>query len=376
MRVAVFITPHGFGHAARASAVMDAVHDATGATFEIFTTVPRTFFHGLLTSPFRYHSLETDVGLRQASALEADLGATVDALDAFRSRLDLTLEAAVRKVAELECALTLSDISPLGVLVGEELGIPSVLVENFTWDWIYEPLLDRAPALAPHAAWFAEVFGRVDHRCQAAPVCRKVVGAGEVNPVARTPRRSRVEVRGELGLGPEDSVTLLTLGGVAQELPFLDSLRKAPGHFLITGAETPWRDGNLTFFTLREPVYTPDLIAASDRVVAKLGYSTAVEAWLQDRPLAFVANPAFRESRVLGPFVEEQMAARAVSREAFLSGEWWEDPWLRREAVPGVDGRRSGAPQVARSVAELLKDGGPRKVDSNEGRPVREEARS
>lgn len=381
MRVAVFVTPHGFGHAARASAVMDAVHEATGASFDIFTTVSRSFFDGLLASPFQYHPLETDVGLRQTSALEADLPATVRALDAFRSGLEDTVLAATRKVETRGCALILSDISPLGILVAEGCGIPSVLVENFTWDWIYAPLLAREPELARHVAWLAEVYRRAGHRFQAAPVSRKIPGAREVNPVGRIPRRSREEVRAELGLSQEESVTLLTLGGVAQDLPFLDLLKGAPGHFLVTGSELHRREGNVTFFSLEKPVYTPDLMASSDRVVAKLGYSTAVEAWLQDRSMAFVANPAFRDTEVLGPFVEAEMDARALSMDDFFSGEWLRDPWLREDAgstarqkgagagrrgrggptsvAAGPVLRESGAQEIAEGVAELLGVGYP-----------------
>ena len=44
-RIAYFISPHGFGHAARAAAVMQAISDTDAAVgFEIFTTVPSWFF--------------------------------------------------------------------------------------------------------------------------------------------------------------------------------------------------------------------------------------------------------------------------------------------------------------------------------------------
>ena len=56
-RIAYFISPHGYGHAARASAVMDAIHDISPSLrFEIFTTVPQWFFEQSLTGPFAYHS--------------------------------------------------------------------------------------------------------------------------------------------------------------------------------------------------------------------------------------------------------------------------------------------------------------------------------
>ncbi len=52
-RIAYFISPHGFGHAARAAAVMEATYEMDPAIrFEIFTQVPRWFFHDSLSGNF------------------------------------------------------------------------------------------------------------------------------------------------------------------------------------------------------------------------------------------------------------------------------------------------------------------------------------
>jgi hypothetical protein len=65
-RIAYFITPHGYGHAARASAVMAAVHQINAAVrFEIFTQVPEWFFQDSLSGPYGHHALLTDIGLAQ-----------------------------------------------------------------------------------------------------------------------------------------------------------------------------------------------------------------------------------------------------------------------------------------------------------------------
>ena len=59
-RIAYFITPHGFGHAARASAVMNAVSDiAPSVSFDIFTTVPKWFFEDSSADRFVYHEFWT-----------------------------------------------------------------------------------------------------------------------------------------------------------------------------------------------------------------------------------------------------------------------------------------------------------------------------
>ena len=86
LAIAYFISAHGLGHAARAAAVMAAVHQVAPAVrFEIFTTAPHWFFDDCLAGPFACHLLETDVGLIQKSPLEENLPATIKALTTLSS---------------------------------------------------------------------------------------------------------------------------------------------------------------------------------------------------------------------------------------------------------------------------------------------------
>ena len=77
-RVAFFISPHGFGHAARAASVMEALAEIESSLqFDIFTTVPDWFFANSNSFGYQYHRLETDIGLIQKTPFEEDLPATV-----------------------------------------------------------------------------------------------------------------------------------------------------------------------------------------------------------------------------------------------------------------------------------------------------------
>ncbi len=80
--IAYFISPHGYGHASRACAVMEVLHARNSQLrFEIFTRVPAWFFESSLLFPFGYHSLASDVGLVQSSPLVEDLQATLASLE-------------------------------------------------------------------------------------------------------------------------------------------------------------------------------------------------------------------------------------------------------------------------------------------------------
>ena len=135
LRIGCCITPHGFGHAARAAAVVEAVGRQVPVELVVVTSVPKWFFTDSLSVPFQYCPLTTDIGLIQTNSLCEDLPATIRALDSF---YPVSRERVVRLIQLFfGCDLILCDIAPLGIVAAQGLGIPSVLIENFTWDWIY-----------------------------------------------------------------------------------------------------------------------------------------------------------------------------------------------------------------------------------------------
>ncbi len=83
-RIAYFVSPHGFGHAARAASVMEALAEIdTTVQFEMFTAVPDWFFQDSVSAPYNYHHLVTDIVFIQKNAFQADLEDTLSALIDF-----------------------------------------------------------------------------------------------------------------------------------------------------------------------------------------------------------------------------------------------------------------------------------------------------
>jgi hypothetical protein len=165
-RVAYFVSAHGFGHAARAGAVMAELRRRCPAMrFDIFTEVPRWFFAESLPGCFAYHRVATDVGLVQTSPLTEDLEATVGALDEMW-RDNQRVERLAGRLQELQCSVAVADISPLGLAAAAAASVPSVLIENFTWDWIYSEYPDAPSGLLAHGRSMADTFATANLRIQ------------------------------------------------------------------------------------------------------------------------------------------------------------------------------------------------------------------
>jgi len=302
---------------------MAEIHRQSGASFDIFTTAPRWFFEESLAGFFRYHEHIVDVGFRQRSALEFDLPQTVAALDDLLPFDPVVVSALADQVRAAECSVVLCDIAPLGVAVAEAAGLPSVIVENFAWSWLYEPLVEEESALADFGAELDRWVERATVHIQAAPMCDRRAAFEAVDPISRIPRVTRAEARAELGIAPDETVVVITMGGYGEDLPFLQRLRTMPDiTFVITGVANTGRDGNLRLYDNNTPLFMPDVLRAADAIVAKLGYGTVCEVWREGLPFAHVTRPDFREMVSLEAFAAEELSGFLLPRDDFSSGAW------------------------------------------------------
>ncbi len=321
--VACFITPHGLGHAARAAAVMSALQERVETDLSLFTAVPEWFFAESLQPGFTYHNIVTDIGLVQKSPLEEDLDLTCDRLDGFLPFDHGLIRDLAAELRENECRLVLCDIAPLGIAVAKEAGIPSVLIENFTWDWIYQGYERDFPRLTPHIQYLQQVFSKVDYHIQTEPVCRPIKNNLRVQPVSRKVEMPAGVIREQLKAGTKPMI-LITMGGIAGTCAFLEQLTQCDEFvFLLPGtAESLISKDNLRQFPFQSGFHHPDLINASAAVIGKVGYSTLAEVYQCGVPFGYIPRSAFRESVRLTEFIRERMSGMEIDESLFNSGEW------------------------------------------------------
>lgn len=325
MQIAYFVSSHGFGHAARAAAVMTAVHARRpDAHFHVFGQTPAWFFVDSVAGPYTYHEVQTDVGFVQVTPIQVDLDETLRRLDAFLRFEPDHVARLAEHLVRAGCRLVLCDISALGLAVARAAGLPSALISNFTWDWIYAGYFDQAPRLRAHAQELQGLYASATYRVLTEPFCQPGPADLVTRPVARAPRETVLAVRRRLGLPARTKAVLITMGGVQPRYDFLGRLKAYRGvWFVIPGAGQRWeQDDNLVLLPHHSPIYHPDLVNSCDAVIGKLGYSTLAEAYHAGVPYGFIRRPGFRESEVLGDYVTAHMPSADVPEAAFETGEW------------------------------------------------------
>jgi hypothetical protein len=351
--IACFISPHGYGHATRAIAVLEAIQLIHPDIYaRIFTTVPNSLFAETISN-FSYHSTISDIGLVQSSALESDIPATIARLDNFLPHP----QALIDHLANLcvKSSLVLCDISPLGIMVAQHAGIPSVVVENFTWDWIYKPYLGKYPGLEKHIQVMQDLFGLADYRVQTEPLCNPAPCDLLCGPIFRRNRGTGLQIRERLGCGSK-KVVLVTMGGVAQDLPDLKRLEKLTDLiFIFSGQKKTERVAeNIILLERNSGFYHPDLLGAADLVVCKTGYSTVAECCQAGARVISVGRAGFPESKPLQNYLKKRLGGLSIEPATYENGGWLSMvPDLLASPGP-VPVKENGADKVAAFLHNLL----------------------
>ena len=352
---ACFISPHGFGHATRTIALLQALQEQVGTVqARLFTVAPQALF-AEAGVPCTFHHLITDVGLVQHDAFRADPGETVGRL----ADLLPFKESLIADCADLcrSSRLILCDISCLGIAVGHRASIPSILIENFTWDWIYSRMVAdnrENDGLRPYIELFADWYEKADYRIQTAPVCRPVACACSCLPMARKPVLERRRTREGLAAGGRKMV-LISMGGIPLDLPFIERLSDYGDYlFILAGQQDDRLLGpNIRLLGPASKLHHPDLINAADLLICKSGYSTIAECLQTRTPICCIARDGFAESEFLAAFVTSEMNGAVISQASFLGGDWLDElPLLmKRHRVPVPV---NGADQAAAFIRSLL----------------------
>jgi L-arabinokinase len=135
---AYYVTGHGLGHATR---VIEVARHLCGAGHEvhIVTVAPEFVFRRDIPSPkLHIRKVLLDCGAVQSDALTVDCLGSLEQYSrtAVVNRTAL-LAVEVEWLQSIKANLVVSDIVPIACKAAAQVGIPSVCVSNFSWDFIY-----------------------------------------------------------------------------------------------------------------------------------------------------------------------------------------------------------------------------------------------
>ncbi|KAJ7958626.1 L-arabinokinase [Quillaja saponaria] len=352
---AYYITGHGFGHATRVVEVVrhlilagHDVHVVTGAPDFVFTSEiqsPRLFIRKVLL----------DCGAVQADALTVDCLASLEKYSETAVKPRATILATeVEWLNSIKADLVVSDVVPVACRAAADAGIRSVCVTNFSWDFIYAEYVMAAGLHHRSIVWqIAEDYSHCEFLIRLPGYCpmpafRDVI---DVPLVVRRLHKSRLEVRKELGIADDVKLVILNFGGQPSGWKLKEEFLPSGWLCLVCGASDS-QDLPPNFIKLAKDAYTPDLIAASDCMLGKIGYGTVSEALAYELPFVFVRRDYFNEEPFLRNMLEYYQGGVEMIRRDLLTGHW--KPYLERSISlkPCYEGGINGGEVAAHIIQE------------------------
>lgn len=353
--VAFYISGHGFGHASRQIETINALGAlAPGLLPIVRTSAARWLFDRTARVPFTLIGGPCDTGVVQVDSLTLDESATIQHADAFHRQLP---ERAAREAAILQAhdvRLVVADAPPLACAAAARAGVPSVVLANFTWDWIYagypEPLAS-APELIPTiqrayaeaaAGWRLPMSGGFE----------AVQNVVDLPLIARHARHTGTETRAALGLPPDRPLVLSSFGGYGVrglDMARLDCLTDYA--VVLTGPDDPDPLPSGVHFVREPRLYDAglryeDLVGAVDIVVSKPGFGIIAECVANDTALLYTSRGHFREYDVMVAEMPRMLRCGYIGQDDLFAGRW-------RDALDRVLGLPTPATPVPTNGAEV-----------------------
>lgn len=325
--VIFYVSGHGFGHSARTATVIDRLlRERSGIRVIVKTSAPEWFFREQIGGDFEFYPLECDTGVIQADSLNLDPGASLEAYSGFLERLEETADAEAGFAARKNCRLIVGDIPPLAFEAAARAGIASLGIANFSWDWIYEPYVEKQPEYRYLLSSIREGYRKTGLllRLPFSGEMDAFPNARDIPLIARRAQVDAREVRERLGIEENRLLVILSFGGF--------SLGEEYYRKLLEIDECVWLASERIGFALpglrnvrREELAElglgyPDLVAAAEAVITKPGYGIISECIANQTKMLYTSRGEFREYPVLVEGIRKYLPSGFISREKLLRG--------------------------------------------------------
>lgn len=295
MYIALYISSHGFGHMTRCLGIIENILNTSDYNLYIVCGKRQNDFARIYLAEYKdriiYKDLVTDIGLvNKKNYLEVDKLSLQQQLLEFTSSWKDIVNDEYDFLKGLNIKCIVSDISPIGTLVGHKLQLPVVLITNFTWIEQYkyigidESIIDKYR----QAYSYVTKFIKYDLCLPINSInCKDV---NEVGFICRGIELDKVEkIKKQYGK------SIMVTCGKSANLNTINIKNFKGTIFTISGIDINCdNDCNVVNLPI-EILDTQNYIAASDMVISKAGWGTIAEAILGHTNLVLIERPSAKE---------------------------------------------------------------------------------
>lgn len=360
------ITGHGFGHATRAVEIARLLKQefpaieitlSTGVDAGAIDNFCPQFSH------YNYRQQHYEPGLIQKNCFEIDIEATRQQYRLLKQQLPVRIEAETHYLAESGFDGVISDVAAIPLAAAERLQLPSLVIGNFTWDWILQPLIANCDELSQYHRILkqqyrsASLYLQLPFHADSHPFLKQQ----DAPLLGRRASLSRQAIFERLKLvdDPEKPLVLVSVGGWdAQGLGAIDIQQCDNFRFLVMG-DLPISAAQAEIirlpFALDHGVGFPDLVSIADAGVVKPGYGTCSEFVLNNTAMVGIERINSREAAILERGVSRHIPFAKLSLDDFFAGNWQAAlNTVCKQTVHEFAGQEKQLQRMIQTIAEVL----------------------
>lgn len=322
----------------------------------IKTNVPQDFFQSHLDGTCEVIPLQTDMGCIHGDFIHIDTQKTLHHLDQFYENQSARISSEARWLEENQIDLIISDAPGFPLKATRSLGIPGLLMSNFTWYDIYNAF--------PEAKQWEKTLDivREEYSCatlQFLPQChidsdviekKEVVGfiglRGQ-NIRSKLETQFPHQIRGK-------TIVYIYFGDFGSSSIQWMNLEKSSDCIFITPDSLNNASIPNNLLVLRNQFSHPDLIASSDIVFTKAGYSTLATALAHGKPVISCDRESFREVDAIKEFMIRNRVGLIIDSKKFYAGDWSETINTARDLTIKDKVRLNGETDVVNRIRSIL----------------------
>jgi L-arabinokinase len=297
MKIAYFITQHGYGHAVRSAQIMNALPPSIEII--IISAVEKDFFKRSIIRSYTYKKRAFDVGCIQTDSLKVDIKGT---LQAYQKRYQKNLEILRDETTFLKSEaidVVITDSASFPLVLANNVNVPCILLASFTWVEIYQPYVMQYPDFTPIINAMVQEYAKATLHLRP-PLCLDIAYGKytiDVPLIAPKGRNIKNKLISSIGIAPSKYLAMLYLGSYGLDVSLDNLAQYKDWHFAIF-EPLPLQHPNYTLLE-RESWRYEDVVASSDAVIGKLGYGLLSTCMAAGVPVLYPGRTNFVEHTAL-----------------------------------------------------------------------------
>lgn len=324
MKIAYYVTAHGFGHAVRSSDIMRAMHFAergSSLNVTIVSNVPDPFwlnrFGDLEGLHWKRRPGSFDIGMVQVDSVRVDIPATRERVRQLLQRRPALIEQERDWLVREGIDLVVCDVPAIPIEAAHVAGIRAVAVANFTWSWIYGEF-----------GWEEEIRAFEAGYCLA-DLCIETPFAGglevfpnrvQVGLLAKPGVNVRSKIARQTEADPTLPWVLLSFSALEWNASALAEVEALCGYQFFTIEPLGWPGMANIFQIPRRDIRVTDIFASVDIVLTKPGFGATSECIVNQRPMVWVDRTGFRETPVLVAEIKRLLKQVEIAESDLYAG--------------------------------------------------------